>query len=369
MINLNSQMTLAHSYANNMNAYISNYIHNSVIYFFEGDAPTELASIPMDIQTNFAKLAEASVAMSQIRANPSLSVPGQTTFDYSNLTNYIATKKHKFVPAMNKWLLSHAVLTLSRTHEGVDKWVENVDPSDTLGSSTDGLMRCQSWEVQELRDVHAMDVLRYSPSQLWYRSDNFNLKLGRYANRYPLVFTYEQAVTVDSMYIALGSNSSSYTSEHYDFEYWDEVNEVWVAMERLSVNQGSTQAQLVNFSQEYTAKKFKMRMSDTGSQDPYLYFVHLCSSTEPTYGTGTADITWAAICLTNATNFYDFPTPRYTQFETESTRFQKDGYPFLFLDVGSPGDNCAITVNKSRGLKAFEEVQILDFNLKFIGNE
>ena len=292
MYNL-THMGLVHSYTNNFNHYLSNHAHNTLIYFFTGPMPADLDSIPMEMQTDYTKFAQASIAMSQIQGNPDFS-SDKINFDYSNVLNYVAVKTHKFFPALNKWVLSHSVLTQSRTHEGVENWVKNVEPGDTLGDTTDGLMRCQSWEVQEMRDVHAMDVLRYSPSQQWYRSNNFNTMLSRYPYRYPMVFIYDQPTTVDSMLISPGSNSSGYMSAHYDFQYWDEVNQVWVDMERLSITQATTQAQLVSFSQSYTSTKFKLRMSDTGNADPYLYYIHLCSGTEPTYGTGLTDITWAA---------------------------------------------------------------------------
>lgn len=369
MYNINAQMALVHSFVNNFTHSTGNYYNNTVMYFFTGDAPNTLQDIPMEMQTNFVKFSQASVAMSQLNGTPILDKAGTTQFDYSNVENWITVKRHKFVPAMQKWLLSHSVLAQSRTHEGTENWVANVEPGDTQGEGTDGLTRSLVWEMNEMRDTYNLDVLRYSPRQHWYKFDNFNTKFGRYPYRFPLVFTYDQAVTVDSMFISLGSTSNAYVSEHYDFQYWNEVDEVWVDMERLSVAQGTNQKQLIEFSQSYTAKKFKVRMSDTGAYDPYLFFIHLCSSTEPTYGTGPVDITWAALSYTNTANFYDYPSLRYETFETESTLWNREGYPFLFLDVGESGDDCAVTLNKSRGLEAFNEVQILDFNLKFLGSE
>lgn len=369
MYSLISQMALGHSFTNNFANYVSNYNHNTVLYFFTGDVPNSVQDVPIEMQTNFAEFSRNSIAMSQLNGDPILDKPGVSQFNYSNVENWITVKRHKFVPAMQKWILSHSLLTLSRTHEGTAKWLENVEPGDLQGEGTDGLSRSLVWEMNEMRDAYNLDVLRYSPRQRWYKLDTFNTKLSRYPYRFPMVFTYDQAVTVDSMFLALGSTGTAYASEHYDFQYWNEVDEVWVDMERLSVTKGTSQAQLVSFSQSYTAKKFKLRMSDTGGYHPYLLFIHLCSSTEPTYGTGPVDITWAALSYTNATNIYDSPNIRYGSFETESTLWNREGYPFLFLDVGESGDGCAVTLNKSRGLEALSEVQILDFNLKLLGSE
>lgn len=375
MYTLLTEASFAYAWSRMQNDNTSSYDNYSAIMFFGGTPPTTQEDIALELRKSPVALAENAIAFGTMYGQMQDVVPNQTEFNYVADMNYIPVQGVKYFPELDRYVYNPKVQTLSRTAEGIDKMTEQAQNAyDTTYFQYQYQEYGTEIRMYELLDLYNMSSFHYSESRLGKENYSKSLDTGRYAYRYPLEFKFGEEVPIDSMWVMNGSASSSYTSNTLIVERWDSVNGLWVDVETFDgthVINGQNNMMLLDFASPFTASKVRLTLSDTGSADPYLRFIHFCSKVDPVVQQAPRDITWAAILYTGSnssgTDITDYTDLLHNHVNTIYDNTRNKGYPMLYLDVGEPGSNAAVIVNKANQVTPFTNINVLSLNLKITG--
>lgn len=354
-------------------AWSSSSLNYQLVNLFTGVPPTDFSTIPLEWGTNVNELMKNSVGSIQVaKTNRDVhATPGQITADYTHQRTLVHPKGSYFDATLNRWVIEDFNFTLWRSSGGIAEW-------ETRSTATDrGNLEPQASRVyyEHLEDITFRDnynflAMRYhrtrsnqtSISELFATDSN----LGRSAQLYPFVMDFRNEQTIDGLHLRQnGSNNSSAT---IIVDIWDTDTNDWGDQFTLTLFDGYNR-QTVDFPQAYTTDRIRLTFSDTGSSSLYLMYCTPVSKVEPTIDKLPKDITWGIITYTggNQSNasFWNYPRYFYNTMDSSVTHNQTHGYPMMLVDVGEPGDDATVILNKSRGVLPGEEISVLHMGLNW----
>lgn len=376
MYTLFTEPSLAYGWGSMQNADTNGYNNYAILFLFDGTPPTSADDIPLALQKSPVELAKTSVAFNQIYGTHTVTGNETSEFDYTHYAAHMAVKGVKYFDELGRYVYNHSVGTLARTHRGPENMTEegeSAQESTYFGTSYQD--EASFLYMRELQDIYNINGYRYREERLLKNTYSKSSGLSRYAYRYPLVYIFDQEVPVDSMWIGQGSASGNYTPTTATIDRWDSATSQWVQVDTLDDTQlinGRNAVCLIDFAETFTTSKIRITFGDTGNTNPYWRHMHFCSKVDPGIQQTPVDITWGVIMFSGAnqsdSSFDTYPNLYQYDVNTDEETVRKDGYPLMILDVGEPGSDAAVIVNRADQVMPFEDINLINFNIKFEGD-
>lgn len=369
-------------------AYAFDYIHcawsNSnlnyaSIFYFSGPVPADFSEIPEEWIKNPNVMSKNAVAQSKMVLNNRPQRDQNQVQEWRHDRTFTDPKGNWFYPAAGRWLLGNCSYHAQRTHAGIDRYPEFGIASLDFASNQP---RIYSEIYRSRDDLVLRDLYNVSASFSWRSAkDNqedvyiYNLNVsGDQVPAYPIICEFERPETIDGFYFRQGADNTSsiYLVNDITFEAWDASlnggQGDWGPALNVEVRDDTTR-QLIDFGQTFTTTRMRITGGNDATSGWYPNWLQFTSTTEPAQGKDPIDITWALVSYVggNQSNadYQDFPTYNYTWWENQQKTNMLMGYPFLLVDVGEPGDDATVILNKSRGVMPFEQLHPLHMGLNF----
>lgn len=332
------------------------------LHFFEGPVPTTFADIPFDLNDYYEIFRQCSY--SQIVHCYNADDDGnQSTDQYSRIASQgpiDGVRKHYYRPIFDRWELMPREII----HGGYRD--ENTGLALNVSAHQD--------DENQLRSLHFAyyysNVYRADFRDYLKYSNNYEggVPWNRSAQNAPLIFEYDQEVTINAFEYVTWTSSSN-APGFYDLEIWDEtLNEGaggWVLViddrQMWDTPYSTLMRPIYELGGSYTSRRFKFRFSDTGGGSWAFNHIALIGD-EPTWGKETVDLTWALLG-----GFHNARGGYYDRNQSDSFN-EPGGFPWAIVDVGGPGSGATVELEKATGLIGGETPNIESFTLQFKDN-
>ena len=317
-------------------------------FLMSGAVPASFNDIPFDA-SNPIEIGRNCKGFSLMEMERNVT---EKRFDFQNVTSIYSVngtsqdlyRQHWFDTGRNAWRLAPSSIFR-------EPWIDSFDPKDAA-------------QVDDAyRDLVTFSQRCYLDSDLFTAGNSFNQSWfsgSRYPYNNPLIFEYDQVVTLDLLSMQQTHSGSIYDNTGLTIEMWDPtLNEGaggWTNSQAITYGGGNTQNEVDLSTLGLISNKFRVSGNDTGSSGWIVKYFHFYSNTEPTVT--PFDITWAligpsyhgAVAMFNGPDF-DFNTTR------PDDAYALPRYPFMMVSVGNATTEGSLLLSKSTNIDGKYTVQ------------
>lgn len=373
---------------------------NGMICYFTGAVPQSIAEIPFDTQNIYEVAKNMEGCLRYTSTKQSDSTTGRVKYLATQDRTYVGTKMPYFEQDTQKWSYTPKLIVIEQIWDDI----RNGNFDNLTGSTLWGTSLTGSFHNYLQLDYH-MSLVSMGLNYQWnkFRTRDFAIRnftdYGYYSyygvsssrnagNIYPLVYEYDEAISVDSFEYYRGwftgdTNSAAYV----DIFYWDDTllegAGDWVLSERVTLAEGGTESplQFATLVNPITSRAFKLSFGDTASSTLHFAYLRFLSNTSPTTPRTSTDITWGLVIPSQVsttttvnpfTNVYEFNRvrPRHEDnfIVNEKTSYKgQHQMPVLLVDVGGPHDSDrTVNLTKANNVQPGDVPELLNFIIEFL---
>jgi hypothetical protein len=351
------------SFALRQGNYINVSANKQLLFLFKGVKPSSFDEIPQEWLTNPAEMIKNSIGMIEIQSTNEVDNEN-LIFNYTNLNSYVRAQGNAWSEDLQRWCIQSTPL-VKRTYQGVDKFGDNEAPA-LMGANQPQVYE-QFYKYNNdivLKDSLNVSVYDYHETRRITNLPQHDSQLGRSVQNYPLVFELGTEQTLDGLFILQAA--ANWASDWVDVSAWDDVAEEWLPSFRVPL-QDNPDPSITNFP-AITTKRILAVFNDTYSSSWHPRYWQWVSTVEPVDKKEAYDITWGLVPWIGAnqrTDFHAYPLLNFAEFENEAIYNQVQGYPFLLVDVGSPGDNTTVILNNATDVLPHDDISVLHMGINF----
>lgn len=324
-----------------------------IVHFFEGPVPASMDDIafdpqdPYDIVTNQAVHTQTlRYSYNDVDADPNLrsTLRGRTEMRFD-------TRIHTPFPGSDDYYLYPNRIVHTRYQD------EFGFPVSATHLDDDNELRGSHW-------VYRYDnMARFADPAGNKSTNNFGGTVLDGSSPAPMVFVYDQEVTVNAIKYISWTSASNYPSNWY-LEYWDSVGEQWVTALAKGTYDNlflTNQYRTLKLDTPVTSTHFRLSWNGTGGGSFAINLLNLVGP-QPTWGTDAKTITWALVYP-----YVNLYSTYHKRFNTQSYNKKDSGYALYMCNVGEVGSGAPIELS-STTIDSYFGPTISNFNLEFKDN-